>query len=213
MIVSDISQNIILLEFPDQEIMCKTMLRFQEYYESSEFRGKVFTLKEFKEWYMEFTGRKTKSGKPKFTYYEDWNGFNFPGYIVEAFRDGLFKRITKREQGIIDIYEQTSNRCYFIAICEGDHRIYDHEVAHALYYTNDNYKQIVETIMEKWPVDKDFYNFLESKGYHRSVLDDEVHAYLATEDSDFQVYFDAEETSRRLKNNLDQYKKNILVVK
>ncbi len=42
--VHSIHPQIFLLSFPTQEYLAKTFLRFQEHYESPEFRGKIFSL-------------------------------------------------------------------------------------------------------------------------------------------------------------------------
>ena len=64
--------NIILIVFESQLELTKTMLRPQEFYESPEFKGKAFLLKDFKEWY------KTTTPHKDFTYFSDWAGFNIP---------------------------------------------------------------------------------------------------------------------------------------
>src|SRR4051812_277554 len=47
----ELEPQVFLLSFPDQVEMGRTLMRFQEYYESREFRGKAFSRKEFKAWY------------------------------------------------------------------------------------------------------------------------------------------------------------------
>ena len=61
---------------------------------------------------------------------------------------------------------------------EGD--TFQHEVAHGLYYTNKEYKQLMDEITESIPLDiyLKFRNNLLSMGYTDSVVDDEIQAYM-----------------------------------
>jgi hypothetical protein len=84
--------NIHLLVFDNQYDLASTFLRFQEHYESPEFAGKVFTLDEYKNWYINHSPRASKDGV--FTYYEDWNGFNIPSKILKPFYGGKFSPLS-----------------------------------------------------------------------------------------------------------------------
>ena len=46
-----IGEGIYLLEFDTQYALTSTLLRFEESYESPEYKGNIFTLSEFKRWY------------------------------------------------------------------------------------------------------------------------------------------------------------------
>ena len=54
-----------------------------------------------------------------------------------------------------------------------------HELAHALYYMRREYRQAVNAVMHKYNT-KALARRLTEMGYHRSVLADEVHAYLVS---------------------------------
>jgi hypothetical protein len=85
-----------LLTFDNQIDLTSTFLRFQEHYESPFFKGKYFTLDEFKEWYIKTSPNGKKSGK--FTYYTDWGGFNIPSYILKPFYNGAFNPLSENEK-------------------------------------------------------------------------------------------------------------------
>ena len=68
------------VSFPNQYLLAATFLRFQEHYESPKFRGRIFDWEEFMDWYAEQKG--------KFSYLQDWSGFNLPSPVFEPFRSG-----------------------------------------------------------------------------------------------------------------------------
>ena len=53
---SVLNGNIVHLDFDDQKELTKSMIRFQETYESPKFRGEIIDLNEYKKWYQESTG-------------------------------------------------------------------------------------------------------------------------------------------------------------
>lgn len=68
--LSEVEKDIYVLTFKNPREMAYTFLRFQEYYESPEFQGEIFTIKQYRRWYVGQS--KTKN----FSYYKDWGGFN-----------------------------------------------------------------------------------------------------------------------------------------
>ena len=58
-----VRKDIFHLKFNSQQELAETFLRFQEHYESPKYRGKVFTLGEFRKWYTDVHG--------SFSYYQD----------------------------------------------------------------------------------------------------------------------------------------------
>ena len=161
--------------FDKREQMCKTLLRFQEYYESPKFKKKIFTLKEFKAWYAKSKGLK------KFTYSQDWNGFNFPSYVLRPFYQGKFKLLTPAEKKILSTFKNNKGKFYVIATAShGDTHTKEHEIAHALFYLDKQYKvdmrQAVESLNKNDR--KKFESYLKKLGYDRSVFMDETQAYI-----------------------------------
>ena len=77
----EIYPNLFLFTFPNQYELASTFIRLQEFYESpyKEIKGQYFTLEKYMDRYAK------DQEDNKFTYFEDWNGFNVPGNIVLKF--------------------------------------------------------------------------------------------------------------------------------
>ncbi len=169
--VKEIFPRIFHLKYKTQKAMTRAMVRFSEHYEHPEFRGEVFTVREFKAW--------TKKKGNEFTYFTDVYGFNFPSEILEAFRDGSFDPLSRGERDVVNAFEGNTNRFYVIATYkDGD---IAHEVSHGLYYTNSKYRKKVKEILAdqaKTGGMGDWEKAIRNMGYHEAVVADEIHAYL-----------------------------------
>lgn len=163
-----------------QYILTSTFLRLQEFYESpyENINGQYFTLEEYMDTYA------TEMGN--FTYCSDWSGFNVPGHIFKNFVDVFDGRLLEKEKELIaQILELTKglDKFYIIGHKVGEERTLDHEVAHALYYLNEDYRREADEIISK--IDEFEYAramyYLLSKGYMQGVIDDEIQAYLSTD--------------------------------
>jgi len=181
-ILSDITSKIVHIGYKKQRSLTSTFLRFQEYYESPEFCDKIFTLKEFKEWYV--TQWPQELGKSRFTYYSDWNGFNLPSTGLKPFYDGLFNPLTKNEREFLatfkDRFESGEVFCVVGTYDDNDLETLKHETAHGLYFTCPKYKEMVLDSLTglKARSTKKLEKFLKSNSYHPKVWEDEKHAYL-----------------------------------
>ncbi len=168
-----ITGKIFLLVFENQFDITSTFLRFQEFYESPKFRGKVFTLEEFKKWYTSLKGT--------FSYYTDWNGFNIPAHILQPFYNGDFNPLSEKEKKLLELFKKEKGKFYIIGVhrnIKDISKLLNHEVAHGLFYTDEKYHKKVLEIISKFDVE-DIKNELRSKGgYSEEVLVDEVHAYV-----------------------------------
>ncbi len=178
--LEELIENIYHVSFPTRKEVTSTFLRFQEHYESPQFRGKIFSLDEFKEWY---TANSPKGkAKKRFTYYEDWGGFNIPSHILDPFYEGLFDPLSEKESKLLDAFKDKKGKKFYVIGTFGkDKQSYlQHEVAHGLFYVNQEYQ--LEVLNELNKVSPDIKNNINSillkKGYHTDVLVDETHAYL-----------------------------------
>jgi hypothetical protein len=184
MYVDKINDNIIHLSFLKRADLCRHFIRFQEHYESPEFAGKIFTLGQYKAWYAQERGA--------FTYEKDWSGFNLPSYVFKPFFDGLFDPLTKEEQILVNMFRHKQGRYYVIGTFEKDpdrRETVNHEICHGLYYTEDEYKEAVDKLIEKhWEELKGLREYLTGTGgYHEDVVVDECHAYVSgNEDKDWE---------------------------
>lgn len=169
-----IEKPIYLLTFVDPNEMSETFMRFQEHHESPEFRGKIFSRKEFKTWYC------TTTPDGKYSYNQDWAGFNIPSYILDPFYDGGFKRLSSRETKILNIFRKIPSPFYIIGALKGDDGGLAHELAHGRFYTNEKYRKAMIKVLDNSDV-RALKKYIKDMGYHDSSLVDEAHAYLLTD--------------------------------
>lgn len=169
----------IQLEFFSQEILAKSFLRFQEFYENPFFKGKSFTLEDFTQWYL-----KTNS---TFDYYEKWDGFNMPS---SSLNDFLKKnKLNQYERDIITHLDLSTDFYLIGNVLGGDSETLNHEICHALFYQIKDYRIEVLEYLDKIKDTKTFLGikkYILSNPYDESVLLDEVNAYLC-ETSDFLI--------------------------
>lgn len=172
--VSKVNEHICLVQATDQATLGNTFLRFQEHYESPEWKGKIFTVGQFKAWYSNTYGQNS--------YERDWTGFNIPSYVLEPFIKGLFDPLTPLEQEFLNLFKYRTDKFYIIGAQDNDSSTLQHEICHALYYTNDSYRIAVEKLLKLYkrqlgPV----YDHIARMMYHKSVWNDEVHAYVSAD--------------------------------
>jgi len=179
---TEILPKIYHLHFQDQHELAATFLRFQEYYESPAFKGKIFTVEEFAQWY------KTSRGVDKFTYLDDWDGFNIPSYTLEPFYQNKFSPLTICEQQLLNAFSKEFkclNKFYVIGTAVEDptkiKSTLKHEVVHAIFYLYPQYRKAVLRILE--PINwENFEQILLEKGYSQEVVMDEIHACILAND-------------------------------
>ena len=162
-----------------------TFLRFQEHYESVEFRGKIFSVDEFKKWYTNNSPNGKRTGK--FTYYEDWAGCNLASYVLEPFYDGKFNPLSAKEKKLLDLFPQgqIEDKFYIIGTYKGGKPgTRKHEIAHGLFYCDAEYNKEVLVILGELPQEhrSEVDNYLASfNKFHPDVWVDETHAFIMNE--------------------------------
>lgn len=169
--------GLVHLDFDSIHGMSKALLRAQEFAENPKFLGKVFTTSRIKNYYH---------GQA----YKLFVGYNIPGDAVDQFAL-TFPCITRAEQAVLDHLETLQLGRYYI-IASADHVVKrpswkagDHEIAHGLWYLNDYYRAEQQASVARLPEKhlKSLRDRLLTWGiYGPQVLDDEVHAYLATDE-------------------------------
>ncbi|MDO8467341.1 MAG: hypothetical protein Q7S56_00110 [Nanoarchaeota archaeon] len=164
--------------FKKQHELFLSFIRIQEYYESPKFKGKIFTLDHFKKWYL-----KSSNDKNTKAYYTDWEAFNVPSSSLKPFFKGKFNPLSKEENNLIERLKNIKEKKFYIigTFTKRNKKDLKHEVAHALYYTNSNYKKQVNKILKQ--IDKEecikINNLLTKvEGYSKNVLADETQAYI-----------------------------------
>lgn len=198
--ITEVIKSVYHLRFASQEDMAYTMLRFQEHYESPKFRGEIFTLDQFKEWYTGHRG--------KWSYAEDWGGFNFPSRIVKPFIEGRFPELSDRECQLIDLVAGIPEPYYLIATADDSAlATLRHEIAHGLYSTNADYRAEVYMLLEGCNLHA-ICSHLRA-GYHPATWLDECHAYILSDFDDMLeeglVDEDIREISEALNSAFDHY--------
>jgi len=174
--LSTIRPGILHVYFDSGRDMAKTLLRFQEFYESPEFRGKYFTLADYIKWYTKKNG--------KFDYYQGWgeengNGFNLPSFVFKPFFAKKFDPLSTQENEFLNLFRYKMHAPFYVVITASNSEDeIKHEMAHALFYTNPQYKKNVLAVLKKYPVKKLEQFLLTKYGYSKYVVLDEAHAWI-----------------------------------
>lgn len=165
-----VAKGVYLLRFKTQYDLTSTFLRVQEHYELPKFHGRVFTLEQYMDWYAGRHGN--------FTYYQDWSGFNVPSTAFEPFYAGKFDPLSDKEKQLLRLFKGLRERFYVIGVYDADmkHSL-KHELAHALYFIDDDYRHAVRNAMRGHDTSA-LARQLAEAGYARHVIRDEIQAYV-----------------------------------
>lgn len=181
--VSVVSNSVILFKYETQAQLCSAFLRFEEYYESPEWKGKVFTLGQYREWYSKFRGT--------WSYLKDWSGFNVPSSAMQVFINGLFDPLTAAEAELLDFVRYKQGPfCVIGTSKDSASDVYEHEICHAMFSLNEGYREAVLSLIAEHDL-TELRTHLRGMGYNESVIDDECHAYLC----ESHAFLDAEKIS------------------
>lgn len=169
--LEEVHNDILHVSFATNKDLAYTFMRFQEHYENPQFKGRTFTKDEFILWYV---------GKnDKFDYYE-WDGFNVPGHIFNTFYEGNFDPLDEKEQEMLKLLSPYKHRRFYVIGTCASNTSFNHEIAHALFYTFKDYKKNVMEILSS--IDKrerqKINKVLLDVGYDKEFFDDETQAYL-----------------------------------
>ena len=175
----EVADSIYHLQFRDEYLMCSSLLRFQEHYECPKFKGKIFTLEQYMDYYANTFGN--------FTYFQDIGGFNIPSYALKKFYEGKFDPLTEKEKNILKIFADVTEPFYIIATTKKSatyENDFIHEMAHGLFYVDDEYKKAVRRILRGQDLSS-IYHYLKDKYYHRAHFFDEAQALLLEDAESF----------------------------
>lgn|GEM_PF-1525482 len=165
--------GLIFLHFKDQQSLARTMVRFQEHYESPKYSGEIFSRSEFQTWY--------RGKKGVFDYYSEWDGFNVPGRVFKPFYEGKFPNLSKDERMVLEALKKYRYSSFYVIATADNSGIntLSHEIAHSFYYLNPAYKKEVLQVLSTFDMTPVKKYLMETVGdYHEHVLTDEVHAWL-----------------------------------
>ncbi len=175
--VREIADGLFQVYFFERDMLPWTLMRFQEFNDSPQFRGKHFTREEFQKWYIETKGVWN---------YLQWNGFNFPSVTFEPFLARKFKKMIPQEKEFLEYFRpwvESGRKFYVIgSSARNAAPVNYHEIAHALFYLDSKYRADVQRILDTLNLQslKDMLG-LSSFMYHEEVKPDECHAYLLFE--------------------------------
>ena len=183
--LSQVDKNIYLVNSSSRRELGMLFLRYQEYYESPNvnIRGKSFTLVEHQYFYAQDMKKKNNS----FTYLDDWVGYNIPAYIIKEVHDlGIqdknhYDNIMIGLHNMIKMYSN-GEPSYLIGCLSEDKDTIQHELAHARFFTNKEYKDKVTEAIEKSPLFNELCQAIIDKGYCKEVCIDEINAFLKCRD-------------------------------
>lgn len=170
--------NSVWVSADSQEELALTFMRFQEFYESPNpnFKNKIFTVGQLRNWYSETYGANT--------YHRDWTGFNFPSYVLQPFKNGLFDPLTTEEYNLLNLFQYRQDSFYIIGA--QDQSTLRHELAHALYANDHKYKKAVDSLINRFSTNlSKSKQYILSKGYCKSVINDELQAYITDNEDEF----------------------------
>jgi hypothetical protein len=168
--MTQILPKVICLKYYKRFDLGSSVIRIEEYCESrfDQFFHHYFTLPEFvKVW-------KTTYGEGKFTYIEEFEGFNFPGTEVMKFNQQYRHDLTLKEAFLFNCINQIVPKekihdNYFIAYAlenrKNESIVRDHEISHALYYLDREYRNACQRILNNMPEKK-----LQKKGKWKSSI-------------------------------------------
>jgi len=170
--------NSVWISADSQKELGETFIRFQEYYESpsKKYRNKIFTLGDIKRYYsLQYGGD---------LYSELWVGFNFPSSVLVSFKQGLFDPLTTQEKELLGLLKYRNDNYYIIGA--QNNSTLRHELSHAMYGYDKKYKHEIDIFIKKYY--KQFSKaskYILKKGYDKSVLNDELQAYITDNDDEF----------------------------
>ena len=182
--LKEVRPNVFAVIVPNDYDRAMLFCRAQEFYESDSdlFKEQDFSIWEYMRWY-------SAKNKGVFTYTKDWSGFNIPfmklvNCYVANHLDSPYDRVMEEIADKILAMEHVNlSNAYVIGTKSDKGQTFEHELCHALYYTNREYKILVYAVSGLY-LSEDTYNKLSENlkeiGYNNDVIPDEIQAYMMT---------------------------------
>jgi len=188
--LKEIRPNVFHVDYETQYHLTSTFMRLQEFYESpyESIRGKYFTHEQYMDRYAEDRGT--------MSYFTDWGGFNVPSNVIENFMDLFGYSLNVKENALMvplmsivqpRLEEDPDYKYYLIGTFNACEETLNHELCHAYWYIDEEYRSIVSTFIDNLYDTRRFdYHKLETGllnlGYCGSdeIIADEIQAFLAT---------------------------------
>ena len=179
--LEELGSRIFHLSFESRYDLAMHFLRFQEFYEcpNPKFRGKPFTIIDFMEWY-------SKENNNKFTYPDDWSGFNLPSTVMEQVFFNMIPDENKYDKFMKSVFNLIKTRgydkFYIIGTQLDDKETVKHEIAHGMWFLNMDYRKFQQDNISKMneTARTKMAQVLVDMGYTNEVIEDEIQAYMST---------------------------------
>jgi hypothetical protein len=205
-----IDERIYAVKISERRVRALLFLRYQEFYESqfSEIFNMDFEINDFINLYTKNSNRDNL-----FTYNIDWSGFNLPSTSIEKCMKGIkdpneydriFSEIIKSIRE-----EYPTGNYYLLGVDNLTSDLMDHEVAHALYFTNPEYKKEMDSIIESMVNETrvGLSDIIIEMGYNKDVVYDEIQAYMSTGLSDEMSEIDKiKKYTGKFKSTFEKYR-------
>lgn len=170
------SGKAVLIVCDDRRRLSRACMRPQEHYDSPEFRGKIFTRREFRAWHNRMHGH--------FDYNDRWAAFNFPRAALEPFYDGRFKRLIKEEKDLLALLHFDEFEFeYVIAVLRDEYFGWRlrHEFAHLMFAFSGAYREDALRCLRRHRSYQDLRKIIATtKNYHQMVFEDEIVAFAVS---------------------------------
>lgn len=181
--VKVVRPDVFAVVIPDDYDRAMLFWRVQEFYESpnKRFRGGSFSVWDYAKWYARKYGG-------SFSYPADFVGFNLPLVVAKKCYEvnDLETPYDREMKSIVDSLFVNGGRQYIIGTesLKGD--TFEHEMAHAMYYTDMVYRNEMDGVTDSLSdsVCGRLKKNILKIGYHSSVIKDEIQAYMSTEISE-----------------------------
>jgi hypothetical protein len=178
--IKEIRPNIFAVVVKDDYERAMLFCRVQEFYESPgvSFRDKKFSIWDYYRWY-------SKENFGSFSYPMDFVGFNLPLVVAKKCYEmnELETPYDIEMKKIVDDLYDDGKRNYLIGVDSLKNSTFRHELAHALYYSDLDYKSEMDDLtrtLSEFNMSR-FKRNLQAIGYCSGVVKDEIQAYMSTE--------------------------------
>lgn len=155
--------------------LAMAFIRIQEFYESPDatVRGGHNTLEDLIDRELQEKG--------EWTYLDNWGGFNVPGHVWNHFFSRYPDVRPKEDAMRRELGRAAPADLFYVVGSPADEPVstMEHEFRHGLWYLYDGYRRPMIELMRRYPT-AGLRKQILKLGYHPSVIDDEVQAYVLT---------------------------------
>ena len=178
--ITQVLPNVLHIQFDSITEMSASLGRVQEFAENPTLHNQVVSWSRLKNYH--------KSKGNTRTFNAAWLGFNIPGSAFTEFYEQC-THFKPKEKRVIELVLNYKFEGDFYVMADGDKRAKkesykagDHELAHALFGTNKEYKKTVMSLINSYSKkDALLLKIKKMNCYAPNVWDDELHAYVTTD--------------------------------